>query len=140
VGNVYELPFENKSFDVVMSSDFVEHVEDLVTAFSEMSRILKKGGLFIFDTISRNESSVKIFMKLEAEGIIPAGAHEPLLFVKPEELESLAKQFGIELAEDVNNPYGFILNSIVLIDGKFQLQEVHRKETLLHYIGYGIKR
>jgi len=140
VGNVYELPFENKSFDVVMSSDFVEHVEDLVTAFSEMSRILKKGGLFIFDTISRNESSVKIFMKLEAEGIIPAGTHEPLLFVKPEELESLAKQFGIELAEDVNNPYGFILNSIVLIDGKFQLQEVHRKETLSQYIGYGIKR
>lgn len=140
VASVYELPFENESFDVVMSSDFLEHLEDLVKAISEMSRILKKGGLFIFDTISRNESCVKTFMKLEAEGIIPAGTHEPLLFVQPEELESLANNCGIDFAKDANNPYGFLLQSIIFIDGKFQLGKVQEKETLPHYIGYGVKR
>ncbi len=140
LATVYQLPFEDESFDVVMSSDFLEHLEDLVKAISEMSRILKKGGLFIFDTISRNESCVTNFMKLEAEGIIPAGTHEPLLFVQPEELESLAKNCGIDLAKDVNNPYGFFLQSIIFIDGKFQLGKFEDKETLPHYIGYGIKR
>ncbi|MGK7901756.1 MAG: bifunctional 2-polyprenyl-6-hydroxyphenol methylase/3-demethylubiquinol 3-O-methyltransferase UbiG [Hormoscilla sp.] len=139
VSNVYELPFEDESFDVVMSSNFLQHVEDLVTAFSQMSRILKKGGLFIFDTISRNEYSVTNFMKLEAEGIIIPGAHEPLLLIKPEEVESLAKQFGIALAADVNNPFGLIIEAIECIDGKFQLQKVTQKETLQNYIGYGIK-
>lgn len=140
VGSVYELPFENESFDIVMSSDFLEHIEDLVTAISEMSRILKKGGLFIFDTIARNESSTTTFMKLEAEGVIPAGTHEPLLFIKPEELESVANQFGIDFAKDINNIYGFVLKSIQFIDGKFKLVEIQEKETLPHYIGYGIKK
>ena len=140
VASVYELPFENESFDVVMSSDFLEHVEDLVAAISEMSRILKKGSLFIFDTISRNENCVTTFMKLEAEGVIPAGTHDPLLFIQPEELESVANQFGVDFAEDINNVYGFVLESIQFIDGKFQLAEVQEKETLPHYIGYGIKR
>ncbi len=44
------------------------------------------------------------FMKLEAEGIIPTGTHEPLLFIQPDELKSLANQFGIDFAQDVNNP------------------------------------
>ncbi len=140
VASVYQLPFEDESFYVVIYSDFLEHLEDLVTAIYEMSRILKKGGLFIFDTISRNESCVTNFMKLEAEGIIPAGTHEPLLFVQPEELESLANNCGIDFAKDVNNPYGFFLQSIIFIDGKFQLGKVEEKETFPHYIGYGIKR
>ena len=79
-------------------------------------------------------------MKLEAEGLIPAGTHDPLLFIQPEELESVANQFGVDFAEDINNPYGFVLQSIQFIDGKFQLAEVQEKETLPHYIGYGIKR
>ena len=99
-----------------------------------MSRILKKGGLFIFDTISRIESCVITFMKLEAEGIIPAETHEPLLFIKPEELDNLVNQFDIDLAQDVNDPYEFLLQSIEFIDGKFQLGEVQDLKILYQTI------
>jgi hypothetical protein len=51
------------------------------------------------------------------------------LFVRPEELESLTNQFGIDLAQDINNPYGLLLQLIEFVEGKFQLQEVKDKDT-----------
>ncbi|MDF5731913.1 MAG: bifunctional 2-polyprenyl-6-hydroxyphenol methylase/3-demethylubiquinol 3-O-methyltransferase UbiG [Rhizonema sp. PD38] len=92
-GSVYQLSFPNNSFDVVVSSDFLEHIEDLDKAISEMSRILKSGGIFVFDTIARNEEAVKHYMSLETIGVIPAGTHDPLLFVNPEELETIASKY-----------------------------------------------
>ncbi len=138
--SVYELPFADESFDVVMSSDFLEHIEDLETAIYEMIRILKHNGLFIFDTISRSEKAVQNFMSLESQGIIPPGTHDPLLFVQPEELETLATKSGLEFARDENNPYGFLIESIEFIDGSFQLKSIKLKDSFSTYIGYGIKK
>ena len=39
-----ELPFADGSFDVVIASEVMEHVEDDAAAFSEMARVLRKGG------------------------------------------------------------------------------------------------
>lgn len=139
IGSVYQLPFPNNSFDVVFSSDFLEHIEDLDKAISEMSRILKPGGIFVFDTIARNLESVKEYMSLEAIGVIPAGIHDPLLFVNPEELEAIASKYDIEFAKDSNNPYGFIIKAITNIKN-FQMIEIQEKNSLGTYIGYGIKR
>lgn len=44
-GDVYDLPFEEASFDAVVTFDFLEHLADLTTALSEMKRILVPGGL-----------------------------------------------------------------------------------------------
>ncbi|NEP80112.1 MAG: 3-demethylubiquinone-9 3-O-methyltransferase [Okeania sp. SIO3C4] len=137
--SVYELPFADQSFDVVMSSDFLEHIEDLETAIYEMSRILKHNGLFIFDTIYRSENSVQYFMSLESQDKIPPGTHDPFLFVKPEELEALTTKYGIELARDDRNPYGLLIESIEFIDGCFQLKSIKEKDNFGTYIGYGIK-
>ncbi|MDJ0555881.1 MAG: bifunctional 2-polyprenyl-6-hydroxyphenol methylase/3-demethylubiquinol 3-O-methyltransferase UbiG [Microcoleaceae cyanobacterium MO_207.B10] len=138
--SVYELPFADESFDVVMSSDFLEHIEDLERAIYEMSRILKQNGLFIFDTISRSEKSVQTYMSLESQGLIPPGVHDPFLFVQPEELETLATKYGIEFARDDNNPYGFLIEAIEIIDGSFQLESIKAKDNFGTYIGYGIKK
>lgn len=140
IASVYQLPFADESFDIVMSSDFLEHIEDLETAIYEMSRILKPNGLFIFDTISRNEKSVQTFMSLESQGIIPAGTHDPFLFIQPEELEFLAAKYGIELVKDQNNPYGFLIQSIEFIEKKCYLKNIHSKNDFATYIGYGIKK
>ncbi|NET60405.1 MAG: 3-demethylubiquinone-9 3-O-methyltransferase [Symploca sp. SIO2E6] len=140
IASVYELPFADESFDVVMSSDFLEHIEDLETAIYEMSRILKHGGLLIFDTISRSEKSVQTFMSLESQGLIPPGTHDPFLFVQPEELDTLATKYGIQFARDDHNPYGFLIESIEFIDGSFQLQTIQAKDNFGTYIGYGIKK
>lgn len=47
VGSVYNMPFENESFETVFSNSVVEHFPDLSQALSEMSRVLKKNGRFI---------------------------------------------------------------------------------------------
>jgi len=45
----HDLPFEDKSFDLVMSLGVLEHVSDYVKAITEMKRVLKPDGyLFLF--------------------------------------------------------------------------------------------
>lgn len=44
------LPFANESFDVIISTQVLEHVNDPRKAIEEMHRVLKKGGLLILST------------------------------------------------------------------------------------------
>jgi SAM-dependent methyltransferase len=43
-----ELPFRPASFDVVLASDVLEHIDDDAGAAREISRVLRPGGVFIF--------------------------------------------------------------------------------------------
>lgn len=45
-GDATKLPFDDASFDVVITSEVLEHIQDDVTAISEMVRVLKPGGTF----------------------------------------------------------------------------------------------
>jgi len=42
-----DLPFENESFDIVLAKDTLHHFSDTEKALSEISRVLRPGGLFI---------------------------------------------------------------------------------------------
>lgn len=50
VGSVSKLPYKNGYFDIVFSAYVLHHFEDLDVAFSEISRVLKGGGVYIFST------------------------------------------------------------------------------------------
>ena len=43
-GDAYNLPFEDSTFDVVMSSQVFEYLDDVEGALSEIFRVLKSGG------------------------------------------------------------------------------------------------
>ena len=43
-GDVYDLPFPSGSFDLVLATDIIEHVEDDLRALREISRVLAPGG------------------------------------------------------------------------------------------------
>lgn len=45
VGDVTALKFEDNTFDVIVSSDVIEHTPDPRMAIREMARVLKKGGV-----------------------------------------------------------------------------------------------
>ena len=45
-GDATKLPFADDSFDVVITSEVLEHIQDDVTAIAEMVRVLKPGGHF----------------------------------------------------------------------------------------------
>ena len=42
------IPFANDTFDLIISEDVLEHVQDVRTAFAEINRVLKMGGHHIF--------------------------------------------------------------------------------------------
>ena len=47
-GDVCDLPFLKESFDVVLATDIIEHVEEDAKAILEIFRVLKPGGVCIF--------------------------------------------------------------------------------------------
>ena len=48
VGDAKKTPFDNSQFDIVSSSLMVHYFKKLVPLFKEVSRILKKKGIFVF--------------------------------------------------------------------------------------------
>ncbi|MBU8922846.1 MAG: class I SAM-dependent methyltransferase, partial [Bacteroidales bacterium] len=51
-GRAEELPFDDNSFDIVLATSVLEHVENLESSISEIYRILRPGGLFWFNSAS----------------------------------------------------------------------------------------
>ena len=49
-GSVYELPFSPESFDLVVSCEVIEHLEEPAKMLSEAKRVLKQGGTLILTT------------------------------------------------------------------------------------------
>lgn len=58
------LHFEDESFDLVLMTEVLEHLESHVLIVSEVARVLKKGGYFIFTTpnIYRLHSRIKFLL------------------------------------------------------------------------------
>lgn len=95
VGVGETLPYANESFDAVVCVDVLEHVNDLPQVLAEVTRVLKPGGWFFFDTINRNPIArfVTITMAEGILGLLPRGTHDPDMFIKPSELrEALIRQ------------------------------------------------
>ena len=51
-GRAERIPFPDQSFDIVLANSVLEHVSDVDTCLSEISRVLRPGGLFWFETAS----------------------------------------------------------------------------------------
>ena len=49
-GSILEMPFPNNTFDIVISSEVIEHVPDPIKAIHEMHRVLKPGGSLVLTT------------------------------------------------------------------------------------------
>ena len=50
ISDATQLPFRGNSFDCIVCSEVIEHVEDNEKLFSEVRRILRNGGIFIVTT------------------------------------------------------------------------------------------
>ena len=58
VGNILDLPFEDNTFDAVMSCAVTEHLSEPVKAMSELGRVAKQGGIV---GITRTDWSANLF-------------------------------------------------------------------------------
>ncbi len=84
------LPFENESFDVVLSCGVLEHVEDESGSLSEISRTLRPEG-FLVVMMLPNEWSYAEFL---ARNIFKASDHDRLYSIK--KMRRLLSRFGFQ--------------------------------------------
>jgi 2-polyprenyl-6-hydroxyphenyl methylase/3-demethylubiquinone-9 3-methyltransferase len=98
VGVGEALPYGDGSFDAVVCVDVLEHVSDLNKTIQEIARVLKPGGLFLFDTINRNPIArfATITMAEDVLRLLPRGTHDPDLYIKPAELRDIMGRAGLE--------------------------------------------
>ncbi len=99
-GSGEDLPFAAASFDVVACCDVLEHVEDLDRVIGEAARVLKPGGLFLYDTINRTFLSkiamIKVMQEWRSTAFVAPNAHVWSRFIRPSELAALLAAHGLD--------------------------------------------
>jgi 2-polyprenyl-6-hydroxyphenyl methylase/3-demethylubiquinone-9 3-methyltransferase len=97
VGVGEALPYGDGAFDAVVCVDVLEHVEDLTRVLAEVARVLRPGGMFLFDTINRNPLArlATITMAEDILRLLPRGTHDPAMFIKPDELRRALTDAGL---------------------------------------------
>jgi 2-polyprenyl-6-hydroxyphenyl methylase/3-demethylubiquinone-9 3-methyltransferase len=90
VGSGEDLPLASGSVDCVVCVDVLEHVRSLDHVLDEIRRVLRPGGLFLFDTVNRTRLAwfVIVFCAERVLRILPRGTHDPAKFITPAELDS----------------------------------------------------
>ena len=155
-GTGENLPFQNNSFDVVFCCDVLEHVRDLPKVISEISRVLKNGGLFIYDTFNRTLISkiavIKILQEWKRWAIMPPNLHVWKMFIKPLEIRSLLHENQLIWEEHrgikPNISYPKILRYLrKRAIGELTYEEfgekfrmVESRSTQILYMGYAVKK
>ena len=155
VGVGEDLPFADDSFEIVYCSDVLEHVNDLEKVISEIARVLKPGGTFLYDTINRTFPSKLVMIKLLQEwkstSFMPPNLHDWSAFIKPRELLALMTRCGLDNREltglkPANNPLAMTIlmrqrkrGKISLYDMGSRMRFQQSRDTSILYMGYAIK-
>jgi len=98
-GRGESLPFADDSFAIVTCCDVLEHVDDVAQVMREVSRTLRPGGVFLFDTVNRTVMSWFVLIKVWQDwGLagLPANVHVWDKFIKPKELVALMRDNGLQ--------------------------------------------
>jgi 2-polyprenyl-6-hydroxyphenyl methylase / 3-demethylubiquinone-9 3-methyltransferase len=149
------LPFPDETFDIVLCCDVLEHVDNIDQVVAEISRVLKFGGLFCYDTINRTFASkiavIKVMQEWPSTACVPPNAHDWNKFIKPMELSGLISrkgltQRGIRGISVRGNPIAIWLNFRRRAQGMITYRELGRRlefyessDTSTTYMGYAIK-
>lgn len=103
IGYGNKMPFENETFDVVVCSDVLEHIEKWDEVIGEVARVLKSNGIFIYATINRTTSSkagvIEAWQENDSTSYMPPNLHVWEMFIKPEELEKSLEKYGLQNRE-----------------------------------------
>ena len=155
IGSAIQLPFSGSSFEVVSCCDVLEHIPQWIQVIKEVSRVLKPGGLFLFDTINRTpESKLNFIFGLQDFAftrLFPKNTHVWEMFIKPGELHNALLDNGIDLkglngGVIATSPLDTLREVRRFKRGQINVAELGRRLELklspklaLNYLGYGQK-
>ena len=94
-------------FDVVITSETVEHVADPATFLRDCAAAMRPGGTLVVTTINRTALSYALAI-VAAEhvlGILPAGTHEWKKFVTPHEVQLALDAIGLKVVHSTGFGY-----------------------------------
>jgi len=98
LGEPAEVLSPQKSFDVVLALEVVEHVSDVPAFLATAAACLAPGGMLIASTIDRSWKSY-FFAIVGAEyllRVLPRGTHQWSMFVRPDELSAALTPAGLQ--------------------------------------------
>lgn len=149
------LPVADQSFDIVSCCDVFEHVEDLDAVLGEISRVLKPGGVLLFDTINRTLRSKLMAIKLAQDWpltrFIPANVHVWDKFIRPVELRSRMQQQGLQGCDFTGlsprgNPFSLAIALLRTKLGRLSFAELGKRLLLressdlsVSYMGFAVR-
>ncbi|MDP4209214.1 MAG: bifunctional 2-polyprenyl-6-hydroxyphenol methylase/3-demethylubiquinol 3-O-methyltransferase UbiG [Bacteroidota bacterium] len=149
------LPFQNNAFDIVFCCDVLEHVRDLPKVISEISRVLKNGGIFIYDTFNRTYFSkisiIKILQEWKRWAIMPPNLHVWKMFIKPDEIRFLLRKNQLDWKEHrgIKPDISYLkmlrylhqraVGELTYVEFGKKFRMVESKSTQIMYMGYAIK-
>jgi 2-polyprenyl-6-hydroxyphenyl methylase/3-demethylubiquinone-9 3-methyltransferase len=149
------LPFDARQFDVVCCCDVLEHVDDMDTVIGEISRVLKPGGIFFFDTINRTLKSrvvaIKVAQDWPVTRFMPRNVHVWDKFIRPAELAASFERHGLAGSEfaglsPARHPLRALAALLRLKLGKMSFAEFGHKLVLrksrdlsISYMGFAVR-
>lgn len=102
-GSGEAIPYRDDSFDIVFCCDVLEHVRDVEKVIAEISRVIKPGGVFCYDTFNRTFLSklvaIYIAQVWKRWALAPPNLHVWEMFIKPNELKTLLGRHDLEWRE-----------------------------------------
>ena len=149
------LPFPDAFFDTIVCCDVLEHVDDLSLVISEVSRALKPGGIFCYDTVNRTWLSKVALIKVSQDWSFTSwtqpNVHVWEKFIKPAELIAAMNRCKLTNQElrgisSRKNPLALLRNLRALRKGRMSNQETaeafalcETEDLRISYMGYAIR-
>jgi 2-polyprenyl-6-hydroxyphenyl methylase/3-demethylubiquinone-9 3-methyltransferase len=142
-GRAETLPFAAGVFDAVLLADVLEHLDEYKTAIAESSRVLKTGGLLLYETVNRTWLSRlgAIWVMEYLLRRIPLRSHDWKMFIRPTELVEVLETCGLRNQELHGLPFkgGLPGMLIRLATGQDPWVFACGKDTRISYLGHAIK-
>ena len=102
LGDAYQLPFPNRSFDALVCVRVLHHIEDPAAVFAEFGRVLRPGGVLLLEFANKRnlKAIVRFWLRLQRWSPFDAEpyAFKPLhLSRHPAEVRRLLRRAGFRL-------------------------------------------
>lgn len=125
------LPFASDTFDAVICSEVLEHVDSPGQVLSEVARTMKPGATLLFSTPNRTWLSRLVLIDLAQRwrptSVLPPGLHEWSRLIRPDEMRQMMSVRGLH----VDEMRGLTISTAAIARGVRALVRLKR-----HRIGY----